>query len=636
MTTLFLKKSEKLNRLSEISAPRMQAFMCLALLFVVAAACAPPSRPAIVAVEVRKALENNSERIVHVSVGLRAVLGEREDLLENAEELAQTNKDIETLLGDSRAKITHTFENIPSIRVNLSNAVDLELLAAHPAVDRIDLDASGRGSLDTSRKSVGADRMFDLGITGRANGKRVKVAILDSGINTVHRSFIDDQGNSRIVDQACFCSTNFENDVCCPDDDNPSDSIPGRWIEDDVGHGSHVAGIIGSNGKGSPRGVAPGVDFVVVRVLNNNHFDGTGDIIKALNWIADVHTDVAAVNMSLGTSRRFGGYCDADEESMASWNRDLRDSVDRIRKNGGIVTVSTGNSADDAIESPACLSNTIAVGNVSDRNDNELSPAFSSNRGIALDIFAPGTQIESASSAFFDDNNNVKYSMSRNSTQFMSGTSMASPHVAGAVALLRQTYAGVGVETIEECLRSPAPTMVDHDGFEAPVLHIPSLFDCVEKHNATLPTDVTEIPARIEAEHYFRAGEASPRKNNGGACDRGDGVDMAYTQDPGGGVCHVGWTLEGEWLEYKVKAVSGGTFDIHLRLASRGRGRVVALKIDGALVGRVKTSGKGWQAFEDKVVKNVKMTPGTHRIRVRFITGKVNFNYLDIEPSTAP
>lgn len=630
MTTLIFKSTGKLNHLSVLLPGFLKNLLCLSLLFPAAQACSPESRPAIVAVEVRQALENNSEQPVHVSVGLRDIDGEREDLLENPVKLANSTQEIETLLSDSRATITHTFEKIPSLRVNLTNISDLELLAAHPSVERIDMDAWGQGSLETSRQSVGANSLFAKGIIGKTNGKRVKVAIIDTGINTFHRSFIDEQGNSRIVDQACFCSTDFDNDICCPDDDNLSDNVPGKWVEDDIGHGSHVAGIIGSNGRGSPRGVAPGVDFVIVRVMNNNRFNGTGDIIKAINWVADNHKDVASVNMSLGTSARFSGYCDADEESMPSWNRDLRDSVDRIRKNGGIVTVSTGNSSDNNIESPACLSNTIAVGNVSDRYDDEVTPWYSSNRGVALDIFAPGTQIESASSAVFDENNAVIRDMSTDSTRFMTGTSMAAPHVAGAIALLRQEYRDVSVETIEECLRAKAPIMVTQDGFEAPLLHIPSLFDCVEDQNPIETADGREIPARIEAEDYDSAMETSKNINSGKACDRGDGVDMQYTADPNGGVCNIGWTRTGEWLEYQLFTPVQGVFDIILRVAAAREGNTIGLELDGVSLGSIPVPAGGWQQFDDVVVAGVSVGEGNHTLRVAFETGGVNFNYLDI------
>ena len=183
-----------------------------------------------------------------------------------------------------------------------------------------------------------------------------------------------------MVDRACFCATDRAQDVCCPDDPEPTDALPGRFVEDDWGHGTHVAGIVGSNGVGAPRGVAPAVDLVVVRVMNDNAFDSLSDIIRALNWIADEHPDVAAVNLSLGTRRTYVGAC--DDASAA--NLDLRDSVERVRSNGGVVTVSTGNDGVEALQSPACLSNTIAVGNADTRWTDTPGPYWSSNGGICL------------------------------------------------------------------------------------------------------------------------------------------------------------------------------------------------------------------------------------------------------------
>ncbi len=458
--------------------------LCLSVLL--AGACTD-HRPAVVAESVRVALRKAPSKPLRVAVGLRELHGERKDLVGDRVRIAEATEELRQLLRGSGASIADTFADIPGIRVDLPNEEALELLAEHPNVDIIDLDEGGGANLDHSRAAVGAEQLYNDDVVGITPDGRVKVAILDTGINRSHLSFGDGLSGVRIVDRACFCATDRDADKCCPDDADPFDAVPGKFVDDDSGHGTHVAGIVASNGAGSPRGIAPGVDLVIVRVMNDNSFDSLSDVVHALNWIADKHPDVAVVNMSLGSSSTYEGTCDTANVT----NLDLKDSVDRIRRNRGVVTVSTGNDGLNALQSPACLSNTIAVGNADTTVSGTPQPFWSSNGSTKLDLFAPGTDIVSAYRAELDAAGRPIRSTATKATGIMTGTSMAAPHAAGAVALIRQLHPKATADAIERCLRSPTKRMISQYDRSRPMLDVPAAVACVA--NAANPTKTVVV-----------------------------------------------------------------------------------------------------------------------------------------------
>ena len=215
-----------------------------------------------------------------------------------------------------------------------------------------------------------------------ANGAGVAAYVIDTGVRSDHEQF-----GGRV--RTGFVSVNQGQD-------------DGNGSEDCNGHGTHVSGTIG----GADYGVAPEVDIVPVRVLNCGGSGYTSDVIAGLNWVAAAHPagQLAVANMSLG-----GGYSAA-----------INAAVQGVIDDGVIMVVAAGNSDVDACSaSPASTPGAITVG-ATDQNDQR---ADFSNYGRCVDLFAPGTDITSA------------WASSSTATTTISGTSMASPHVAGAVAL---------------------------------------------------------------------------------------------------------------------------------------------------------------------------------------------------------
>ena len=137
------------------------------------------------------------------------------------------------------------------------------------------------------------------------------------------------------------------------------------------------------------------------------------------------------------------------------------------------------------------------------------------------------------------------------------------------------------------------------------------------------------LPARIEAEDYQRAFESTPASNSGNGCERGDGVDKQTTADTTGG-CNIGWTTAGEWLEYDVSAPQAGLYDFLARLGSGVTGRTIQINVDGASVGTLSSPSTGFALFEDRKLDSVSLSAGAHVVRVLFVQGDTNLNYLDI------
>jgi hypothetical protein len=154
--------------------------------------------------------------------------------------------------------------------------------------------------------------------------------------------------------------------------------------------------------------------------------------------------------------------------------------------------------------------------------------------------------------------------------------------------------------------------------------------DADSDSDADADTDAVPIPARIEAEAYVDAWE-SDDVNEGGDCDRGDGVDMENTGDSAGGGCNVGWTTEQEWLEYHINAGDGGEFSIYARVASATGDRRFHIEIDSQdVTGSLTAPSNGWQSYSDVGVDRVAISAGTHTMRFVNETPEVNFNWIEI------
>jgi len=272
-------------------------------------------------------------------------------------------------------------------------------------IDEELLFAEGDIGIDTVQPNAtwGLDRVdqVSLPLNGQyvydTTAAGVHVYIVDTGLRATHVEFTGRVGNG-------FTAIN-----------------DGRGTNDCHGHGTHVSGTA----TGTTYGIAKGVTVHPVRVLDCSGYGSTSGVVAGLDWIGLNWRRPAVANMSLG-----GGGSTA-----------LDSAVNRLINKGVTVVVAAGNDDYNACYySPARVPNAITVGSTTSSDYR----SYFSNYGSCLDIFAPGSYITSA------------YYTSNTATTTMSGTSMASPHVAGAVALYLKTNIWASPATVSNYIVNTA------------------------------------------------------------------------------------------------------------------------------------------------------------------------------------
>ncbi|WP_239167101.1 S8 family serine peptidase [Catellatospora coxensis] len=282
-------------------------------------------------------------------------------------------------------------------------------------IERIWLDGRVAAALDRSVAQIGAPDAWAAGF----DGKGVDVAILDTGVDANHPDLAGRIGQAR----------NFT--------DSP-DAV------DRHGHGTHVAATVGGTGAasgGTRKGVAPGANLLVGKVLNDGGSGYESWIVAGMEWAVEQGAEV--VSMSLGGSATDG----QDPMSLA---------VDRLTASSGtLFVIAAGNEGSDySVGSPGAAASALTVGAV-DRDENLAD--FSSrgprlgDEGLKPEITAPGVGIVAARAA----GTSMGTVVDANHTT-ASGTSMATPHVAGAAALLAQAHPGWKAGQLKNALVSTA------------------------------------------------------------------------------------------------------------------------------------------------------------------------------------
>ncbi|MFF3873130.1 S8 family serine peptidase [Streptomyces sp. NPDC001978] len=293
--------------------------------------------------------------------------------------------------------------------------------SALTATPHVWLDGRVDATLDRSTAQIGAPAVWEKGVRGEG----VKVAVLDTGVDQTHPDLA-----GRIKEAKDFSGSSGTGDV--------------------FGHGTHVASIVGGTGAasgGSRKGVAPAADLLVGKVLGDDGFGTQSQVIAGMEWAAAQGAKV--VNMSLGSEEATDG---TDPMSLAL--NELSES------SGALFVVAAGNNGEQGtgtVGSPGAADAALTVGAV-DRDDS-LAP-FSS-RGPRLgdgavkpDVTAPGVGIVAARAAgtTMGDPVDEHYVAA-------SGTSMATPHVTGAAALVAERHPGWSGAQIKDALVSTAHTV---------------------------------------------------------------------------------------------------------------------------------------------------------------------------------
>ncbi len=290
-------------------------------------------------------------------------------------------------------------------------------------------------NLDTSIPYIKANQAFD----NNYQGENAYIVIIDTGIEAAHPFF-----EGRVALEACFA-------IRCP---NGQTSMIGKGAAAPVHyHGTHVAGI--AAGKNSTfHGVAPKAKIIAINV-----FDSAGaydaDIIKALNWVSSISSNynIVSVNMSLGGSQIFRSTCDG-------YIPEMTDAIRTLREKNIATVIASGNSYAYGMSAPACISYAVSVAASFPTKDEVTS---FSNVNELTTIAAPGYSIKS--------------SILMGGYGTASGTSMASPFVAGAFAVYYSKFGKQTVSKVISDFASSAPKATDaYTGIKVNRLDFANLF----------------------------------------------------------------------------------------------------------------------------------------------------------------
>jgi subtilisin family serine protease len=297
-------------------------------------------------------------------------------------------------------------------------------LANEPNVELVEQDQIMTANVTQSPATWGIDRIDQRNLplsnsyTYNFTGAGVHAYIIDTGIRVTHQQFAGRTGNG-------FTSIS-----------------DGNGTNDCNGHGTHVSGTVG----GTTYGVAKGVTLHPVRVLSCSGSGSNAGVIAGVDWVTNNRINPAVANMSLG-----GGISSALDGAVAN-------SI----SSGVTYAIAAGNSNANACNfSPARVATALTVGATT---MTDARSSFS-NFGTCVDIFAPGSSITSS------------WNTSDTATNTISGTSMATPHVAGVAALYLQQFPGSSPAAVATGVINNATTgVVGNPGSGSPNRLLHSLF----------------------------------------------------------------------------------------------------------------------------------------------------------------
>jgi subtilisin family serine protease len=346
------------------------------------------------------------------------------------------------------------FAITPGFAVSVSRA-ELDALAADPRVQYIHYNRMVPPTLNQSVPLIGMSNAYAIGATGAGQA----VVVLDTGVKSSHEFLA-----GKVIAEACFSNNNVAGgNTLCPN--GQGSQIGAGAASPDIAnctvsstnicdHGTHVAGIAAglntNQQSGEPaNGVAKNGNIWAIQIFTRSGSDVGAffsDIIRGLDHVfANMNSlpggvKVASTNMSLGGGL-FSSTCDS---SVA------KPSIDNLRNAGVLSAIAAGNDGSTSqVSEPGCISTAVTVGSTT---KSDVISSFS-NMSPVVDLIAPGSSIQS-SVTVVPASNTTTYS-------FFSGTSMATPHVAGAIAAIRSACPNATANAIEAALKSTGLSISD-------------------------------------------------------------------------------------------------------------------------------------------------------------------------------
>ena len=317
------------------------------------------------------------------------------------------------------------------------------VLATKGFVRYIEHDAQVKINLDTANNTVGAGTVKKQGYTG--NG--VTVAVIDTGLYP-HDDFVLPQNRITYF-------LDLVNDRPDPYDDN--------------GHGTFCAGCIAGSGyasEGQYEGIAPQANLIMIKALDENGGGSISDVLRAMQWVADNQEKykIRVLSMSLGIEAS-----DFDPRQNT-----LSQAAEALWRRGIVVVAAAGNSGPKkgTINSPGTAPSVITVGAVNDRNESMDIAKFSSRGTESMkkpDLVAPGVEVTAAEA----DTSYKKGDRKKNGYVTLSGTSVATPIVAGAIALMLEKNPQLTPDQVKQLLlKSCVSLQTDVQSQGAGVMHV--------------------------------------------------------------------------------------------------------------------------------------------------------------------